>query len=366
MLPRMDVAGRLTALRRLLPDAGCDALLVTRLVHLRYLTGFTGSAGMLLVLPDDAVLVTDGRYRDQSADQLAASGVDAGIEVRTTVAEQLAVLASAAAGVRRLGLEAATVTWAQQRSFAADAFRDHELVATEGVVEELRLVKDAGEIARIAAASAIADSALAEVVARFHDGPTEREVALDLEVAMRRLGADGPSFETIVASGPNAAKPHARPTARRLVGGDLVIVDFGALVEGYHSDMTRTFVLGDPTPEQQRMLDVVTASQAAGVAAVRSGTTGQAVDRVCRDVIAEAGWGDAFLHGTGHGVGLEIHEGPKVAQTAAASLAPGHVVTVEPGVYLPGAGGVRVEDTVVVTPDGCQALTLAPKDPILR
>jgi Xaa-Pro aminopeptidase len=179
---------------------------------------------------------------------------------------------------------------------------------------------------------------------------------------MRRRGADDVSFETIVGSGPNGAKPHARPTSRRIGAGDLVVLDFGALVDGYHSDMTRTFSVGDPSPTQARMLEVVAASQAAGVAAVRPGVACADVDRVCRDVIAEAGWADAFLHGTGHGVGLDIHEEPRVSSTSTGTLAAGQVVTVEPGVYLPDHGGVRVEDTVVVTTDACRPLTHAPKD----
>src|SRR3546814_134128 len=185
--------------------------------------------------------------------------------------------------------------------------------------------------------------------------------ALDAE--MRRLGADDISFETIVASGPNGSRPHHTPGPRVVERGDLVVIDFGALVDGYHSDMTRTVAVGGLAAldhEQRRMLDVVTASQAAGVAAVRAGAAVSVVDEACRAVIAEAGWADAFVHGTGHGVGLDIHESPRVSGTSTASLADGHIVTVEPGVYLPGIGGVRVEDTVVVTSTGCRRLTRAP------
>jgi Xaa-Pro aminopeptidase len=192
-------------------------------------------------------------------------------------------------------------------------------------------------------------------------GISEREFALELETEMRRRGADGPSFETIVGSGPNGAKPHARPTDRVIEPGDLVVLDFGALVDGYHSDISRTVCVGEPTPTQLRMLEVVTASQAAGVGAVAAGVGAAEVDRVCRDVIADAGWGDAFVHGTGHGVGLDIHEAPRVGSSSDATLAAGHVVTVEPGVYLPEHGGVRVEDTLLVTADGARALTRSPK-----
>jgi Xaa-Pro aminopeptidase len=182
---------------------------------------------------------------------------------------------------------------------------------------------------------------------------------------MRRLGAEGPSFETIVASGPNGAKPHAVPGDRRIVEGDLVVLDFGALIDGYHSDMTRTMMIGDPTPEQRRMLEVVAESQRAGVAAVRAGAGCVEVDAACRDIIDAAGWADAFLHGTGHGVGLFIHEDPRLSFSADAdaTIAENYVVTIEPGVYLPEHGGVRIEDTVVVTADGARTLTHAPKDP---
>ncbi|MCU1450925.1 MAG: Xaa-Pro aminopeptidase [Acidimicrobiales bacterium] len=361
-----DVAGRIPRLREGLVDAGCDALLVTHLVNVRYLTGFTGSAGLLLVLPDDVVLTTDGRYRDQSAEQLSAAGVVARIEVGATLAVQQEALSAAARTVGRLGLEADSVTWAQQRRFEADWFPSAELVATEGAVEDLRRVKDDGEVARMAEAARIADDALAAVLPLLAGGITEREVALALDYEMRRLGADGSSFETIVASGPNGAKPHARPTDRAVQPGELVVIDFGAVVEGYCSDMTRTVCVGEPQGDvERRMVDVVAASQQAGVDAVTAGARGRDVDEVCRAVIAEAGWADSFIHGTGHGVGLEIHEAPRVASTSVDVLAAGHVVTVEPGVYLADHGGVRIEDTVVVTDDGCRVLTNAPKELIV-
>jgi Xaa-Pro aminopeptidase len=360
-LPAMEMAGRVERLRVGFDAAGVDALLVTKLVNIRYLTGFTGSAGLVLILPDDLLLLTDGRYRDQSAEQLAAAGVGARVEITQT--EQRPILAAAVADMTgsRLGLEADDVTWAQQRLFADSWFPDTDLVPTSGLVEALRLVKDVGEVARIEAAAAVADAALANVRHRLEAGLTEQEFGLELDTEIRRLGATGNSFETIVGSGPNGAKPHHRPSTRRIGPGDLVVLDFGAVVDGYCSDMTRTVMVGEPSDTQQRMLDVVTAAQQAGVDAVRAGAPTSGIDAACRQVIEAAGWGEAFLHATGHGVGLEIHEGPRVAATADATLAPGLVVTVEPGVYLPEHGGVRVEDTVVVTDDGCRPLTLTPK-----
>lgn len=366
--PAMDVPGRVARLREAARDAGIDALLVTRLVNIRYLTGFTGSAATLFV-PADAdhppTFVTDGRYRDQSADETAAAGVDLHVEVGLTPAAQreLVVAAAGASGVTggRVGLEAAGVTWAQHRRFASEWFPDAELVPTDAVVEGLRRVKDPGEVARIRAACAIADDALAAVGPSLAAGPTEREFALALEFAMRGRGAAAMSFEPIVASGPNGARPHARPSDRRVGRDDLVVLDFGCVVDGYCSDMTRTVAVDDPGPDARRLYETVLAAQAAGRAAVGPGVAAADVDAACRDLIDEAGWGDAFVHGTGHGVGLEVHEEPRVTKGAGGTLVAGNVVTVEPGVYLPGVGGVRIEDTVVVTDDGSTPLTEFPK-----
>lgn len=360
--PPMDVAGRLPRLRERIAAAGCEALLVTTLANIRYLTGFSGSAGLLLILPDGVALATDGRYQVQSAEQLAAAGVDARIEIGNGAAQR-DTLAGAASAIARLGLESTNVTWARQRTFDSDWFPAAELVPTEGLVEELRRVKDEGEVARMAAAAGIADAALAATRPMVAEGVTEAALAMALDAEIRRLGASGNSFDTIVASGPNGAKPHARPSDRPLEAGELVVIDFGAVVDGYCSDMTRTLSVGQPgSATLARMVEVVAESQAAGVDAVRAGRPAAEVDKVCRDVIAAAGWGDAFLHSTGHGVGLDIHEAPTVAATSTDTLVAGHVVTVEPGVYLPEHGGVRIEDTVVVTDDGCRTLTLAPKE----
>jgi Xaa-Pro aminopeptidase len=364
-LPKMAVAPRLRRLRDRLGDASCDALLLTNLVNIRYLTGFTGSAAMLVVLAEDALLVTDGRYTFQAAEQLDAAGVDARIEVGTLSGQKDAV-ALACKGVARVGLEATNVTWARQRMFANEWLADAELVATEGLVEELRRIKDDGELARIAEAARIADEALASVQGRLADRVTEAEFALELDFEIRRLGASGNSFDSIVASGPNGAKPHARPSDRRIEPGELIVLDFGAMVDGYCSDMTRTLCVGPPGSSMlERMVEVVAESQQVGVAAVRAGVEAATVDKACRDVIADAGWADAFMHSTGHGVGLDIHEAPAVSSTSIDTLAVGQVVTVEPGVYLPEYGGVRIEDTVVVTADGCRRLTNAPKDLVL-
>jgi Xaa-Pro aminopeptidase len=361
MSTEMDIKSRLPKLRAALADAECDALLVTNLTNVRYLTGFTGSAALLLVKPDEMVLATDGRYAFQSADQLREAGVEARIEIGNLAAQKSAV-SGAASGVGRIGLEATDVTWARQRTFAGEWFESAELVPTEGVIEQLRRVKDAGELWRMQEAARIADDALANVRPLLAEGVTEKEFAIALDFEIRKLGATGNSFETIVAAGPNGAKPHARPSDRRIEPGELVVLDFGAIVDGYCSDMSRTVCAGEPSPELQKMVDVVAESQRAGVEAVKAGVKASDVDKVCRDVIAAAGWGEAFMHSTGHGVGLDIHEAPWVSAVSNDTLAPNQVVTVEPGVYLEGLGGVRIEDTVVVTEDGCYPLTHTTKE----
>jgi Xaa-Pro aminopeptidase len=363
-LPDMDVAARVDRLRAALGAADCDALLVTHLTNIRYLTGFTGSAAMLLVQPDALTFITDGRYEEQAAGQLRSAAVDADVVIGRTAALQREAVSDLASHIPRVGLEAEHVTWAEQRRYADEWFPGSELVPATGLVEALRLVKDDGEVARIEAACGIADDALAAVAPLLEEGLTEAAFALELDTEMRRQGADDLSFETIVAAGPNGSRPHHSPSGRRIERGDLVVIDFGALVDGYHSDMTRTIAVGgsealDDT--QRRMVEVVRTSQAAGVAAVRAGASTRDVDAACREVIIDAGWGEAFVHGTGHGVGLDIHEEPRVSWAADATLVAGHVVTVEPGVYLPGHGGVRIEDTVVVTESGCRTLTHAPK-----
>ncbi|MEI7622144.1 MAG: aminopeptidase P family protein [Actinomycetes bacterium] len=360
-LPPLVVAERVEAVRRSMVSDHLDALLVSAPSNIRYLTGFTGSSGLVVVTADDMVLVTDGRYTDQAAEQLAAAGAPARLEITST--EQRAVVLSTLGAADRIGLEADHVTWSTQRRYAEEWLSGRDVVPTSGIVEALRRSKDDAELARMELAAAIADAALAERRPTLLDELTESEFALALDSAMRRLGASGTSFETIVASGPNGAKPHARPSDRRLQSGDLVVVDFGCIVDGYCSDMTRTVAIGEVDETSLRMLEVVTAANAAGVAAVRPGVSASDVDAAAREVIAQAGWAEVFTHGTGHGVGLDIHEAPRVAGSSTDTLSIGDVVTVEPGVYLPAHGGVRMEDSVVVTPDGCRPLTHTTKSP---
>jgi Xaa-Pro aminopeptidase len=361
----MDVKGRIGRLRdRLAATDGPPALVVTAMSNIRYLTGFTGSTAMLFVLPGEAILMTDGRYEVQAGEQLAGAGVDARVEVAAAAHQaERATAIVATAGLPQLGLEAAHISWARQRAFADSWFPEVELVPTVGMVEALRRIKDEGELARLAEAARIADAALEALRPRLGSGLTEEAFGRALDFEMRELGASGPSFETIVAGGPNAAKPHHRPGPRLIAPGEAVVLDFGARFDGYCSDMTRTVWVDDiSSPEVRRAVAVVLESQAAGVAAVRAGVSAREVDHVCRQVIADAGLAERFVHGTGHGVGLDIHEAPSVAASSTDMLEAGHVVTVEPGVYLPGVGGVRIEDTVVVTESGCFPITSTPKD----
>jgi len=363
-LTALDVGTRLGRLQARLPEAAIDALLVTKLANVRYLTGFTGSAGVLLVTRDGARFVTDGRYTQRAREELEAAGTEADIEIGLTGAAQRELLVRAVAAGSRLGLEEHNVTWAQQIEYT-EAFGGVEVTPAGELVEALRRVKDAGEIDRIRRACAIADDAFQSLWSKLSERPTEREFALALEFAMRERGASGNSFDPIVASGPNGSKPHHVPGDRVIEHNELVVCDFGCIVDGYCSDMTRTVSIGDPGPDARHLYDVVLQSQQVGRAAVAADIACAAVDRASRDVIADAGWAEAFSHSTGHGVGLEIHEAPRVASTAGDTLLLNDVVTVEPGVYLPGIGGVRIEDTLVVGATGAEALTLTPKDLVL-
>jgi Xaa-Pro aminopeptidase len=335
-------------------------MLITRLVNVRYLSGFTGSNAALLIRADDEtpLLATDGRYRTQAAQQAP----DAEIVIERACGPFLAGRA-AADGVGRLGFESHVVTVDGFDALAKEA-GDVELVRAAGMVEALREIKDAGEIALLRLACEAADAALTDLVNNggLRQGRTERQVSRELESLMLDHGADGVSFETIVAAGPNSAIPHHRPADAVLAAGDFVKIDFGALVCGYHSDMTRTFVLGPAAQWQLDLYELVAAAQQAGRDAVRPGVALREVDAASRQVIADAGYADCFTHGLGHGVGLEIHEAPGISAAAAGTLLAGSAVTVEPGVYLPDRGGVRIEDTLVVGETAPDLLTQFPKE----
>lgn len=357
-----DIGDRAQRVRqRLAATTKADALLVSDISNIRWLTGFTGSNGWVLLDPEGLTFITDGRYGQQAARQMAAACVDGEVLVGATSPLVVDHIAERCGRFARVAFEAAHVSFAQHAQYAKAIAS--ELVPATGIVEAERRMKDADEIEMMTRACRIADQALAEVAPRLADGLTEAEVRNQLETRMRELGAIGPSYETIVATGPiNAALPHHRPTSTLIEPGHTVIIDVGALVDGYHSDMTRTYFIGEPTALQQELYDVVLAAQRAGVAAVAAGISTKELDGVCRRIIEEAGYGDWFTHGTGHGVGLLIHEDPFINRAGDTILQVGDVVTVEPGVYHEGFGGIRIEDLVVVTSDGCRVLTASPKD----
>ena len=332
-----------------------EPLLVTGLVNVRYLSGLVSSNAAILVDPaGEATLYTDFRYAE------AASEID-GVTFERTPRAVVPALAELLSG-RRVGIEAAHVSVASADILRAGGV---ELVPTTGLVERLRAVKEPIELDAMRRAGAISDRVYAELAQQPFVGRTEAEVAWWLEQAWRDAGADGPSFDGIVASGENGARPHAKLRREPIPAGTLVVVDAGCSVDGYASDCTRTFFTGEPTARLREIYDLCLRAQLDGLAAVRAGAVGRDVDAASRVAIEEAGLGERYGHGLGHGVGLDIHEDPRVSVSSTATLAVGHCVTVEPGVYLPEHGGVRIEDTLVVTPTGNRRLTNAPKDPFL-
>lgn len=350
---------RLARLRQAMERVGTPALLITGAANRRYLSGFTGSSGWLLITPARQRLFTDSRYEEAAAAE--APDFEVVIYRNDQELRELVVVALAGEGIDRLGFEAAQVTFARYR-WLSEAIPGTELVPTDNLVEDLRQVKDDEEVARVRRAMALAEQALAEVLPRAAPGRSERDLALELEFAMRRLGAEGVAFDLIVASGPRSSLPHAHPGDRALQKGDLVVFDFGARHAGYCSDVTRTVVVELPDPRQEEVYNVVLEAHLAGLAAVRPGATGDQVDGAARRVIEAAGYGEYFGHGTGHGVGLDVHEAPRLSPGREDVLAEGMLVTIEPGIYLPGWGGVRIEDTVLVTAHGGESLCTTTKE----
>jgi Xaa-Pro aminopeptidase len=363
-----ETGRRLAHLRQRLiaHDPAVEALLVTEGNNRRYSSGFTGSAGQLLVAATAAILLTDFRYVEQATAQAPDYEV-----VKTdgppwpVVAEQVARL-----GVKRLGVEAQTMTIDEHNRLVdvlAEKAPGTEVVPLRGMVEAVRQAKDPAEIETIHRAVKIADRALEAVIRELQPGLTEREVAWQLEVAMRERGAEGVSFPIIVASGPNGAMPHHRPSTRQIELGEPIVIDMGCILDGYCSDMTRTVVLGEPDARFWEIYNIVLRAQQACEDGLRAGMLGKEGDALSREAIKKAGYGDRFGHGTGHGVGLAIHEAPYLSPTRGDTrLEEGTVVTVEPGIYLPGWGGVRIEDMVVVGQPRSLILTTAHKFPVVN
>jgi Xaa-Pro aminopeptidase len=360
-----DRAGRLASDLR---AREVDLLLVWTPVNVRYLTGFTGSNGLvLLAAGEDAPdhrFFTDFRYATQSAEQMSDLFHREIVTGELLDAAARSLLGTEQTRGGRLGYDEASLTVAQHGHLRELLEEPWELVPCAGMVERLRAVKDSEEVAVIRAASELADEALRGVLADGLVGRTEREVAIALELGMRRLGADAPSFPSIVAAGAHGALPHAEPRDEPIPRDVLVTIDWGALHAGYCSDCTRTYATGEAiSAEARQVYELVLAAQELGVAAVKAGLNGKQLDAVAREAIERGGHGEHFGHGLGHGVGMEIHEGPRLSRTAGEEpLIAGNVVTVEPGVYLPGRLGVRIEDLLVVTAEGSDVLTALPKE----
>lgn len=343
-------------MRDALAESRLDGLLITHLPNLRYLTGFSGSHGWLLLAADRAVFLSDPRYAQQAQEEI---GEDLGIEIAIARDGVLGAVAGRAAEWwrgARAGFESKALTYGDWERLRAEASAV-EWVGTAGVVERLRAVKDEAEIAMLGRAAEIGAAALRETLAFVGLGVRECEVASELDYRLRRFGAEGPAFATIVASGPRTALPHAATSERAIEEGDLLLFDFGARWRGYASDLTRTFVVGQATPRQREIHGLVLAAQRAACEALRAGTSARDVDAASRRVFAAAGLEERFLHSTGHGLGLEVHEGPTLRREAAEPLAAGMVVTVEPGLYFAGWGGIRIEDDLLVTDGQPRALS---------
>ncbi len=351
-------AARRDKLRKAMKKAGVDALLVTNYSNVTYLTGFTGDSSYLLIMPKGELLFSDSRFTTQLEEE--CPGLDVDIRVSGVKITDRIKAAVEKAKLSRLGIESATMTVALCEKLHADLPKV-ELVSTASLVETLRMIKDKGEIEAIRHAVWCAERAFGVLRASIHPAQTEKEVADELEHQIRRFGGKRAAFETIVAVGPRAALPHARPTQARVAESDFVLVDWGADGGLYKSDLTRVLVTGKIPPKLERVYGVVLTAQEQAIAAIRPGVTCEQVDRVARDIIAKAGFGQYFGHGLGHAIGLDIHEWPRFAAGETKKLEPGMVMTVEPGIYLPGWGGVRIEDDILVTKTGHEVLTSVPK-----
>jgi Xaa-Pro aminopeptidase len=369
--PTATLSARHARLRASFAGLGIDALIVGHGANLRYLTNHGGSAGLGVVTDRAIVLLLDFRYQTAAEMLQASPAACPGLSVWPVPGSYDLALAEclASIGVGAVGFESAHVTVARHAAWERACLgrgRARTFVATDRAVEQLRVIKDDEEIERLRVAAAgltpVAEAAMRAV----RPGVTEREVAGVIEAALRAAGYERPAFETIVASGPNAALPHHRAGERKLVEGDLVVLDFGGVLDGYCSDLTRTVSVGTPSSDALRVHAAVLAAQRAAIDAVRPGVLASLVDAAARQVLDAKGLGEAFGHGTGHGLGLDVHEDPRVARATAdnpsALLEPGMVLTVEPGAYLAGWGGVRIEDDVLVTPTGCETLTSVPRE----
>ena len=371
--PRSPYSTRIRALQEDLGSAGLDALVVTHLPNLRYVSGFSGTAGAAVLTPAACVLVVDFRYATSAREVLARQGdgpIDLVVVDRTYDETLIDVLRQSDG--RRIGIEGASMTVNRFRLLSdvlapsSSTDPNRVLVPTDRLIERRRAVKDSVEIATLRSAAGLLSRVARQVPAFVAPGRSELQVAADIDAAIRAAGFERPAFETIVASGPNSARPHARPGGRLLADGDGVVLDFGGVYDGYCVDLTRTLHVGVAAPALRRLAAAVREAHAAAIAAVRPGIRPSEIDGAARGVLSAHGLGEAFGHGTGHGLGLEVHEDPRISKLPGAlpndPVVPGMVFTIEPGAYVEGLGGVRIEDDVLVTPDGCEVLTDVPID----
>lgn len=347
---------KLEKLRLALEERGVDALLITNGYNLRYLTDFTGTAGVAIVSKDDAVFITDFRYTEQAASQVKDFRI---VQHTKTLLEEVSNQVTEM-GIKSLGFEKDDVTYSVYELYKQAVSSD--LVPLSGVVEKIRLIKTDEEISIIKAACRIADEAYEHIVTYIKPGMTELQVSNELEFFMRKRGATSSSFDTIVASGTRSALPHGVATDKVIEVGDFVTLDFGALYNGYISDTTRTLAVGEPSEKLKEIYQVVLDAQLLALEKVKPGMTGKEGDAIARDYIASKGYGEAFGHSLGHGIGLEVHEGPGLSFRSDIVLEPGMVITIEPGIYLPNIGGVRIEDDALVTENGLEKLTHSTKE----
>lgn len=351
---------RLTKLRNSLPALSVDAILISQPENRRYLSGFSGSAGWLLITAGRAILATDFRYYEQVGREAPDFEL---AKITTEFPKVLSTLLSDL-GVRRLGFESQHVTVDQLHTWS-QAIEDVQWVPLKETLEAIRAMKDEAEIDALRRSAALTDAAFAHLLEVIRPGMTERDAAWEIESYMRTHGAQKVAFDLIVAAGPNGALPHAQPGDHAIQAGEPIVVDIGCVVDGYCSDMTRTFCLGQPSPKYLEVYELVLRAQETAEAGIRSGMTGVDSDRLARDLIVAAGYGEQFGHGLGHGVGLAVHESPRASRLSTDTLQPGMSLTVEPGIYLPGEFGVRIEDLAIIRDKGVEILTGTPKKPVL-
>lgn len=350
---------KLQKLRQTLQEQNIDGILITNDYNRRYMTGFTGTAGVAIVSQKDAVFITDFRYTEQATAQITDFTI---VQHQATLLEEIATQVKAM-GIKSLGFEKDTVSFGTYELYKSVIPAD--LVPVSGLIEKIRLIKTEQEINIIKVACEIADHAFTHILDFIKPGKTELEVSNELEFFMRQQGATQSSFDTIVASGLRSALPHGVATNKVIEKGDFVTLDFGALYNGYISDITRTVAVGEPSEKLVDMYNTVLASQLLALEKVGPGLTGIQADAIARDYLTEKGYGEAFGHSLGHGIGLEVHEGPGLSKRSATVLEPGMAVTIEPGVYVPGVGGVRIEDDILITESGNELLTHSTKELII-